>query len=92
MTYRVTFKYEDATPKGEPIGPVFVESGPEPDPQVLGRPYQRKCVCDEGDPGELNEWGYPVCKSCGNEMPATWVTFSQAQAIAQEYDTELIET
>lgn len=87
--YTVIFK-DEGNCDGEPFGPVLVIKDYNPDPTILGRPFQPKCFCDHQQVGERNEWGYPVCESCGGEVEQ-WVTLSQAKAIAQEFDTMLKE-
>lgn len=90
---RVYFKDEDEV-KGQPVGPCLVETGPEPAPETLGRPYQSKCLC--GDYAaraerstESNAWGYPLCPDCGDELPPVWITLSEAEAIAAEHGVDL---
>lgn len=94
---RVVWKSETMLGNVE-IGPVLVSTRDADDEHaVLGRPYQRVCICDEQTDKrqrstERNEWGYPLCPDCGDELSPPWVTRDEALAIAAEHDVELEES
>ncbi len=74
---------------GRELGPCFVVTA-DPDPTQLGRPYQPKCECGGAVPrSEVNEWGYPVCDTCGRECEPVWITEEAAARIAAGHGVEL---
>lgn len=95
MAVQVVWKEEDIV-GGLAVGPITVITA-EADSTQLGRPYQPKCLCGEyaekeKRSSEQNEWGYPLCPDCGDELPPRWVTLDDARAVAAEHGVALQES